>query len=598
MGYGTNPNGLRSPGMDCEGQSLATIRRESDGASYGVSEQESLPARAKSTEAARLMETEPTELEPMSATEKGAFALGALVNAISNCCVGFYLNPFMLEVAALTPTIISLMMFVGRGWDAITTAVVGVAVAKFPNIRMWLYMTAVPTATAYFFLWIVWDIGQTGKAAYAFGLYLVMQLGTSAYHVPYTALTVRMHPSPKQRDVATTWRMLAEVLSVLIGAGVQGVIISMYQSDDECTSCDADGDTEQAKGYVISAGVMAGIMTVCGLICPFFIKERVKSNMSGGEQDTAGALKVAFKSRSFLTLTFAFFFIWLVVQGVQGNILLYAKYAVPTWKDKFQILLFLFVFCATLGMPMWMFIMRKIGKKRAYMLGSFLLASLLHVMYWLPDNTSWQVGMVLCVFLGLALSATYLLPWSMLPAVVDEAELVSGRRDEAIFYAFFVFFMKMGAGMALAGSALALQFAGWLDPCCIRADELIPCDCNIVETCLCRGQPDGVGNALRIVCGIAGPGLILIGILLAAMFPITPEREEEIAQAMVSVQMSRPAGENPRHSVADIHHLNFIGIPEGVSSDRPAGWRNTLPASGSPGNPLMHLRKPQRHSLA
>ena len=38
----------------------------------------------------------------------------------------------------------------------------------------------------------------------------------------------------------------------------------------------------------------------------------------------------------------------------------------------------------------------------------------------------------------------------------------SGEHHEGLFYAFFVFFNKMAAGLALLGSNLALEWAGYV----------------------------------------------------------------------------------------------------------------------------------------
>ena len=54
---------------------------------------------------------------------------------------------------------------------------------------------------------------------------------------------------------------------------------------------------------------------------------------------------------------------------------------------------------------------------------------------------------------GLSLGAAYLLPWSMLPDVIDEIELRTNERSEAIYYSFFVFFQKF----ATAGDCCVLR---------------------------------------------------------------------------------------------------------------------------------------------
>eukprot|EP01060_Flectonema_neradi_P009706 TRINITY_DN16910_c0_g1_i1.p1 TRINITY_DN16910_c0_g1~~TRINITY_DN16910_c0_g1_i1.p1 ORF type:complete len:600 (+),score=127.70 TRINITY_DN16910_c0_g1_i1:95-1894(+) len=543
--------------------------------------------------------------EPLSSNEKLAFAAGALVNALSTCTTGFYLNPFLLEVAQIPATLVSLMMFIGRGWDAVTTAVVGALVSKYPNLRRWLLIGAIPTSAAYMAIWIIIPgLSENQRAGWHFAMYLLFQLGTSAYHVPYTALTVRMHHDGKQRDAATTWRMLAEILSVLFGAGVQGIILALFNAnDDSCNSCDDDAiDKDAENGYFYSAVVMTAVIVIGGIICPLGVKERVVVKPLADDEEkpsVCSSIKLALGNRAFVTLTGAFFFIWLTVQAVQGNILLYAKYSIPTWKNDFQYLLGALVFCATIGMPLWMVVMKKIGKKRSYIIGGTLLAPMLHILYWLPKDASIWTGLAICIAAGFALAACYLLPWAMLPSVVDDAELKTGRREEAIFYAFFVFFMKMGAGIALAGSAMALNIAGWEDPCC-RATENFPiCDCNNTASCDC-GQPDGVGDALRLVIGIIGPILIALGVVLLFFFPITPEREEEIreekAARMADVNVKR---QSSRMSLADQGLTqNFIPI-RSSDVDNASGIRKrrtmppSMPKTSENLNPLTSNKRPQ-----
>ena len=550
-----------------------------------------------------------TEIDPLSSAEKFSFAAGALVNALSTTTTGFYLNPFLLEVAQIQATLVSLMMFVGRGWDAITTALVGALVSKYPNLRRWLLIGAIPTSAAYIGIWIIIPGLSAGqRAGWHFAMYLLFQLGTSAYHVPYTALTVRMHHDGKQRDAATTWRMLAEILSVLFGAGLQGIILSQFgANDDTCSSCDAPDtiDKDAERGYFYSAVVMTAVIAVGGIICPLGVKERVvvKEVPEDEKESILSSIKLALNNRAFVTLTGAFFFIWLTVQAVQGNILLYAKYSIPTWKDNFQYLLGALVSCATIGMPLWMIIMKKIGKKKSYMIGGSLLAPLLHILYWLPDDASVWAGLAICISAGFALSACYLLPWAMLPSVVDDAELKTGRREEAIFYAFFVFFMKMGAGIALAGSAMALNVAGWEDPCC-RANLAVAeiCDCNNLDSCIC-GQPDGVGTALRWVIGIVGPVLILVGVILLFMFPITPEREAEIRIEKASLlRDTNHKRQSARMSIAD-QGLTQSFIPirstDLLMKSTTGMKRRTLPlASTTNNNPLTNNdKRPQSLNL-
>lgn len=58
---------------------------------------------------------------------------------------------------------------------------------------------------------------------------------------------------------------------------------------------------------------------------------------------------------------------------------------------------------------------------------------------------------------GLSIAVNFLLPWSMLPDVIDEFMIKTGERKESIFYSFYVFFTKLSAGLAVSASALVLE---------------------------------------------------------------------------------------------------------------------------------------------
>jgi Na+/melibiose symporter-like transporter len=58
---------------------------------------------------------------------------------------------------------------------------------------------------------------------------------------------------------------------------------------------------------------------------------------------------------------------------------------------------------------------------------------------------------------GSSISCGFLLPWSMLPDVIDEYMILTGSRKESIFYSFYVFFTKLGVGLAVAISTAFLE---------------------------------------------------------------------------------------------------------------------------------------------
>jgi hypothetical protein len=52
--------------------------------------------------------------------------------------------------------------------------------------------------------------------------------------VPYTSLTMYLTTNQSERDKATGLRMIFEVIGVLLGVVIQGVIISLFNINFKC----------------------------------------------------------------------------------------------------------------------------------------------------------------------------------------------------------------------------------------------------------------------------------------------------------------------------------------------------------------------------
>ncbi|MEE6526359.1 hypothetical protein FKM82_026976 [Ascaphus truei] len=69
------------------------------------------------------------------------------------------------------------------------------------------------------------------------------------------------------------------------------------------------------------------------------------------------------------------------------------------------------------------------------------------------------IAYMVAVSSGISIAASLLLPWSMLPDVVDNFRLMNHHSKglETIFYSSYVFFTRLSSGIALGISTLSLQ---------------------------------------------------------------------------------------------------------------------------------------------
>ena len=120
---------------------------------------------------------------------------------------------------------------------------------------------------------------------------------------------------------------------------------------------------------------------------------------------------------------------------------------------------------------------------------------------------------------GLAVSVSFLLPWSMIPDVIDEFMINTGERKESIFYSFYVFFTKFSSGISVAMSSLILEYADYKD--CPNG---------------CCEQPSSVGDALRLLV-VPGPiAMIILALIILWLHPINEKRRVEIKEKLNKIR--------------------------------------------------------------
>jgi GPH family glycoside/pentoside/hexuronide:cation symporter len=160
----------------------------------------------------------------------------------------------------------------------------------------------------------------------------------------------------------------------------------------------------------------------------------------------------------------------------------------------------------------WSALAQRVGKRAIYGIGIPLtIVALVGLCFLQPG----QVGLmyILAVMVGVGLSTAYLVPWSMLPDVLDLDELNTGQRREGIFCGLMVQIQKIAVAIALFLVGKILDWAGF-----------IPTSSGQVL----KSQPELALLAIRLLMGPI-PALVLIGGLVWAYFyPITRSRHEDI----------------------------------------------------------------------
>ncbi|KAJ1122874.1 hypothetical protein NDU88_001347 [Pleurodeles waltl] len=481
---------------------------------------------------------QPKEAPSLPICRKVCYALGGAPYQLTGNAIGFFLQIFLLDVVLLEPFHASMILFLGRAWDAISDPAIGFLVSRSPSrkcgkLMPWIVVSTPFGVLCYFFLWFSPSNSSSVvlKFLWFLAMYCFFQTCMSCYHVPYTSLTMFLGGSQQDRDSATAYRMGVEVLSTLIGATIQGQIVGHYHAS-MADLCRADNGTvvngtlenitlfSSTSGltdtlentqwaYTVAALVIGGLYCISCLILFIGVKEQSGSlsPLLKSQLPFFSSLKVILGHKPYTRLIMGFLSASLAFQLAQGIFAFFCTHAAGL-AGSFQHLVVIMLVSASLSIPCWQWFLVKFGKKLAMIVGLSLFIPPLIVIMQVTNN--FLVFAFMMVIAGFSVAVLYLLPWSMLPDAVDDFKLKNPEclNLEAFFYSFYVFFNKFAGGLSLGTSTLALHFAGY------KAGDCTPNPLVI--------------SVLKVLIAPVPIALVLYSMVVFCSYPINEARRKQI----------------------------------------------------------------------
>ncbi|XP_066125634.1 sodium-dependent lysophosphatidylcholine symporter 1 [Saccopteryx bilineata] len=480
---------------------------------------------------------EPKKKQQLSICNKLCYAVGGAPYQVTGCALGFFLQIYLLDVAQVDPFSASIILFVGRAWDAFTDPLVGFCISKSSWTRLgrlmpWIIFSTPLAIIAYFLIWFVPDFPESHAYLFLWYLlfYCLFQTLVTCFHVPYSALTMFISTEQSERDSATAYRMTVEVLGTVLGTAIQGQIVG--QADTPCLQ-DPSGSAVASEGanrtysttslrktqnaYLLAAGVIASIYVICAVILVLGVREQREPYETQQAEPLSffRGLRLVMSHGPYVKLIAGFLFTSLAFMLVEGNFALFCTYTLG-FRNEFQNLLLAIMLSATFTIPFWQWFLTRFGKKTAVYVGISSAVPFLILVAVMESNLI--VTYVVAVAAGISVAAAFLLPWSMLPDVIDNFHLKHphSHGTEPIFFSFYVFFTKFASGISLGISTLSLDFAGYRTRGC--------------------SQPARVRFTLKMLVTMAPIVLILLGLLLFKLYPIDEERRRQNKKALQALR--------------------------------------------------------------
>lgn len=460
------------------------------------------------------------ETEKLSLGTKLAYGTGDLGTAITAALRAFFQLIFLTDVAHLTPAAAGSVLLIVRIWDAVNDPLVGWlsdrTVTRWGRRRPWILFGAVPFGITFFLLWLVPPFDHTGRFLYYVLVSLLLDTFYSAVNVPYTALTPELTRDYDERTSLNSYRFAFSVGGALIAVVLHPIIV--------------DSAASPAAGYVLSALIWSVISTIPCFIVVAGTRERPTVVAAGSQPALSWReqFRIAFANRPYRYVIGIYLCSWLALQIVSTVLIYYLTYYMRV-PQQIPLVLLSLQSSSLVFLFVWSAISRRLDKRWVYLLGAVVWIGVQMALFFLAPT---QTGLIIPIAIlgGAGVSIAYLVPWAMMPDVIEYDEWETGQRREGIFYGFMVFMQKIGIAIAIFLVGQALQWAGYITP--VAGQEVTV-------------QPDSALTALRIIIGPVPALIIVAGMVLVYFYPITRKRHAELRAAL-----QQRAGSQPPHAPA------------------------------------------------
>lgn len=445
------------------------------------------------------------ESEKLSLSTKLAYGAGDAGAGITVTILTFSLMVFFTNVAGLDPRTAGSILAIGKVFDAINDPIVGFlsdcTQSRWGRRHSWMILGAIPFGIFFFLQWIVPNFSadpDTNKTA-LFWYYVVISIlfntAFTAVNLPYTALTPELTQDYHERTSLNSFRFAFSIGGSIL-ALILGLVISLV--------------VPNSGQQYLALGAVCAVLSVFPIYwCVWGTKERYSSD-SETSIPFFQQLKIVFSNRPFLYVIGIYLCSWLAFQ-LTATVL---PYFTVNWMglDSYFSVALIVQGVAIVMLFVWSAVSQRQGKRVVYFWGMALWIIAQAGLFLLQPGQN-ALLFLLAGLAGVGVATAYLVPWSMLPDVIELDELQTGQRREGIFYAFMVLLQKIGLALALFLVGQALGAAGFIEA---TPGQPLPT------------QPDSALLAIRLVIAPLPTLSLIAGLVLAYFYPISREVHAEI----------------------------------------------------------------------
>ncbi|MGF1461207.1 MAG: MFS transporter [Leptolyngbyaceae cyanobacterium] len=477
----------------------------------------------------------PAELSIWTKLAYGAGDMGA---GMTSNLIAFSFLIFLTEVAGIRPAAAGTILLIGKVWDAVNDPLVGVlsdrTQTRWGRRYPWILLSAIPFGITFFLMWLVPPGGAGFRFWYYVATSVLFQIFFTTANLPYATLTAELTQDYDERTDLNSFRLGFSLLGAIMALALGLVVTSVID--------------RAALQYTVLGGICAIASVIPLLVCVFgtYPQAQRTASVTQAETDPGTELpffeqiRIALQNRAFLYVVGIYLFAWLALQITASIIPFYVTF----WMGLDSYFLPALLVQGTAIIMMWPcnLLSRRVGKQGLFFIGTGAwLAVQIGLFFLQPEQVT--LLYLLCVAASFGVATAYVVPWAMLPDVIELDELNTGKRREGIFYSFMTLLQKFGLAGGLFLVGIFLEAANFLAESDIR---IVARRFVLGATLDGTGfppeqaiQPDSALLAIRAFMGLVPLTLLCGALVLCYFYPLTREVHGEIVLKLAEKRRSR-----------------------------------------------------------
>jgi sugar (glycoside-pentoside-hexuronide) transporter len=409
---------------------------------------------------------------------KLCYACGDAAHGLALSTCAFWMMQYLTDVMLLAPALAGIALTLGRTWNAFVDPVMGwladTTRTRYGSRRPYLLFGAPFYAIFFVLLWSMPRVESELLLCVLTTLsFVLFNTFFSMVFIPYTSLTAVMTDDYHERTSLTGFRMVVSQVAFFVGSVLPPLAVAICARPGAqellatyLPTFISSWASSARVGYLVMALLCAVVMVVSIWITFFFgstegsLPVDGKISASRPSDYFRGIVQLLKNNDAYRFAVGIVASANIAVSFIATNLPYFLEHALGIDKRGQGAVIGVMFGAGILALPLWIRLSAKFGKAPTFSYAMAGMAFLVGLLALLPRSLALGVY-PLAVGAGACYSAALMLPWAMLPDVVEYDQLQSKQRREGLIFGGTTFCYKLLSSSALFFSGQLLTLSGY-----------------------------------------------------------------------------------------------------------------------------------------